>query len=46
MQLYRAGYKTIQAIALAKPIDLAESIEHLNRNVANQLIASAKVVFE
>lgn len=42
-QLFNAGYKTIRSIAAAKAEELVESIEHLPRRVANQMIAAAKV---
>lgn len=45
MQLYKAGFKTLQAIAQAKPQDLVDSIEHLNKKVASQMISAAKVFF-
>lgn len=45
IQLYKAGFKTLQAVAQAKPQDLVESIEHLNNKVAGQMISAAKVIF-
>lgn len=45
MQLYKAGYKTIQTIAKAKPEELVNSIEHMSKKLASQLISAAKVRF-
>lgn len=42
-QLFAAGFKTLESIAIATPAQLTDSIEHLNVRVARQLISSAKV---
>lgn len=42
-QLYNAGYKTLTHLANADPAVLAQTIEHLYKKQANQIVASAKV---
>ncbi|XP_076767042.1 mutagen-sensitive 301 [Xylocopa sonorina] len=43
-QLYNAGYKTVQCVAKAEPIDLQEKIPYLNKKTATQIIESAKLL--
>ncbi|XP_026462465.1 helicase POLQ-like [Ctenocephalides felis] len=43
-QLYNAGYKTLHLIAKTTPSRLVQDIEHLNKKVATQLIATAKLL--
>ena len=42
-QLYKAGYKTLKSIAQAKPEEMMDKIEHLQKRVVSQIISSAKV---
>ncbi|OXB84089.1 UNVERIFIED_CONTAM: hypothetical protein H355_012207 [Colinus virginianus] len=42
-QLYNAGYKTLAHLANANPETLVETIEHLSRRQARQMVSSAKV---
>ena len=42
-QLYRAGYKSVKAVAHADPETLVSGIEHMPRKTAKQIVASAKV---
>ncbi|XP_060525530.1 helicase POLQ-like isoform X2 [Cylas formicarius] len=44
MQLFNAGYKTLQSIAKAKVSDLTEKIEFMSYNVACQLVAASKML--
>ncbi|CAL7945074.1 unnamed protein product [Xylocopa violacea] len=43
-QLYNAGFKTVQDIAKAQPIDLKEKIPYLSKKAAIQIIESAKLL--
>ncbi|XP_019626490.1 PREDICTED: helicase POLQ-like [Branchiostoma belcheri] len=43
-QLYSAGYKTIQDLAHAEAETLVQTIQHMPRKVAYQIIAAAKVL--
>ncbi|KAF5286180.1 hypothetical protein FQR65_LT12938 [Abscondita terminalis] len=43
-QLFQAGFKNLQSIAKADPVDLVQTIEFMSRKVANQLIAAAKML--
>ncbi|OXU31363.1 hypothetical protein TSAR_014936 [Trichomalopsis sarcophagae] len=43
-QLYKAGFKSLQLIAKAKPEDMMDKIEHLPRRVVSQIISSAKLL--
>ncbi|KOX69175.1 Helicase POLQ-like [Melipona quadrifasciata] len=42
-QLYNAGFKTIQIIAKAQPMDLQNKIPYLSKKTATQIIAAAKL---
>ncbi|XP_017875050.1 helicase POLQ-like [Ceratina calcarata] len=42
-QLYNAGYKTVQCIAKAHPIELQEKVPYLNRKLAQQIVDAAKL---
>ncbi|XP_014224131.1 helicase POLQ-like [Trichogramma pretiosum] len=43
-QLYKAGYKTLQSIAKAKPKDLMNDIDNLSKKVVSQIISAAKLI--
>ncbi|XP_076626865.1 mutagen-sensitive 301 isoform X2 [Colletes latitarsis] len=43
-QLYKAGYRTVQCIAKAKPMDLQGSISYLSKNAAIKIIEVAKLL--
>ncbi|XP_053952695.1 helicase POLQ-like isoform X2 [Anastrepha ludens] len=43
-QLYRAGFKTIEAIAKCKPIQLSSSVEHMPMKIAKEIISAAKII--
>nr|XP_056711321.1 helicase POLQ-like [Euleptes europaea] len=43
-QLYNAGYKTVAHLANANPEALVETIEHLSRRQARQIVSSAKML--
>ncbi|KAH0813157.1 hypothetical protein GEV33_009636 [Tenebrio molitor] len=43
-QLYNAGYKSVRSIAATSAEALVETIEHMPRRVAQQLIAAAKML--
>ncbi|XP_078487800.1 helicase POLQ-like [Ciona intestinalis] len=45
-QLLSSGFKTLAHIATAQPGALCQSIDHLSRKQAAQLIASAKILLE
>lgn len=45
MQLYKAGYKTLNEVAKANKKELCKVIDHLPLKVAREMIASAKVNF-
>ncbi|XP_050493111.1 helicase POLQ-like isoform X1 [Bombus huntii] len=42
-QLYNAGFKTMQCIAKAQPMDLQEKIPYLSKKTARQIIEAAKL---
>ncbi|XP_029920605.1 helicase POLQ-like isoform X3 [Myripristis murdjan] len=44
-QLYNAGYKTLAHVANADPSVLAKTIENLYKKQANQIVASAKMIY-
>ncbi|KAK0159433.1 hypothetical protein PV328_010310 [Microctonus aethiopoides] len=43
-QLYNAGFKTLQSIALANPQDLTQKIAHVSQKMANEMIAAANLL--
>ncbi|XP_053995250.1 helicase POLQ-like isoform X1 [Hylaeus anthracinus] len=43
-QLYNAGYKTVQCIAKARPMDLQKSIPYLNAKTATKMIEVATLL--
>nr|XP_022907396.1 helicase POLQ-like isoform X1 [Onthophagus taurus] len=43
-QLYDAGYRSLASLAKANVGELIESVEHMSRKLANQLIAAAKLL--
>jgi POLQ-like helicase len=43
-QLYNAGFKSVRSIAATSAEALVETIEHMPRRVAQQLIAAAKML--
>ncbi|XP_058790306.1 helicase POLQ-like isoform X2 [Phymastichus coffea] len=44
MQLYRAGYQTLQSVAKAKPDEMVDKINHLPRRIVSQIISAAKLL--
>ena len=42
-QLYKAGYKTLQLVANADPLEIVKSVDHMPKKVAIQIVAAAKV---
>ncbi|XP_069680536.1 helicase POLQ-like [Periplaneta americana] len=45
-QLYKAGYRSLQAVANADPVVMVQSIDHMPKKVANQIIAAAKLLLK
>lgn len=45
-QLYAGGFKTIEAIAKAKPQDLVDAVEFLSKRQANQIVSAAIVMLK
>ncbi|XP_011494066.1 PREDICTED: helicase POLQ-like [Ceratosolen solmsi marchali] len=43
-QLYKAGYKTLQLIAKAKPEEMIERIEHLSTRLVSKIVSAAKLL--
>ncbi|XP_046430492.1 helicase POLQ-like isoform X2 [Neodiprion fabricii] len=43
-QLFNAGYKTLQSVALGQPMEMCDKIENLPMRVASQIVAAAKLL--
>lgn len=43
-QLYKVGYRTLQDLVNADPVDLVAAVDHLPRRVAYEIIAAAKLL--
>ncbi|XP_046747948.1 helicase POLQ-like isoform X2 [Diprion similis] len=43
-QLFNAGYKTLQSVALGQPKEMCDKIENLPMRVATQIVAAAKLL--
>ena len=46
MQLFKAGYRSLQHVAHAEPQILAREIEHLSRRQAELVVCSAKMILK
>ncbi|KAJ9585105.1 hypothetical protein L9F63_020552, partial [Diploptera punctata] len=45
-QLYKAGYKSLLHIANANPLEIVNSIDHMPKKVATQIVAAAKLMLK